>query len=135
MRSLSMGRDSGSMSAVFRPCSGLIARVFAALMLVALSSCGGSGSPSVALSNMVPIRVALHLPGQPLAQVDQNMIDKILDLAIPDANAIINLAGFKSAQITISGVGFTPNFQVIQCHAGRASDPEFPGAAGSQYIV
>jgi len=98
----------------------MFARAFAALMLVVLSSCGGgSGSPSVALSNMVPVRVALHMAGQPLAQLDQNMIDKILDLAIPDANAVINLAGFKSAKITISGKGITTQTRSFNATPGQ----------------
>ena len=54
-----------------RHCPGVFARTLIALMLVVLSSCGGgSGSPSVALSNMVPVRLAMYLPGQPIAQID-----------------------------------------------------------------
>jgi len=89
------------MKAIFRP-----HRIALLLLLLAsLTSCGGgSGAPTVALSNMVPVRLAMHLPGQTLAQAD--LMDKVLDLAIPDANAIV-LAGAVSVTVTISGNGFT----------------------------
>jgi len=96
--------SANAMNALFRRCSGIFARAFAALMLVALSSCGGSGSPTVALSNMVPVRLAMHLPGQALAQAD--LVDKMLNMVIPDANAIV-LLGVTSVTVTISGNGFT----------------------------
>jgi len=103
MRRLSVMSGIDPVHTFFQLCSGTVVRAIAALMLVALSSCGGASSPTVALGNMVPVRLAMHLPGQAVAQAD--LMDKVLDLAIPDANAI-NLAGVASVTVTISGNGF-----------------------------
>jgi len=89
------------MKAFFRPNH----LAFLLLLMLSLTSCGGgSGAPTVALSNMVPVQLAMHLPGQAVAKAD--LMDKLLDLAVPDANAIV-LAGAVSVTVTISGNGFT----------------------------
>ncbi len=77
---------------------------FLLFLVLSLTSCGGgSGTPTVALSNMVPVQLAMHLPGQTVAQAD--LVDKMLNIVIPDANAI-NLAGAVSVTVMISGNGF-----------------------------
>jgi len=81
---------------------------FLLFLTLSLTSCGGgNGAPTVALSNMVPVRLAMHLPGQAIAQ--NGILDEMLDLAVPNANAVVNLAGtgVSSVTITISGNGFT----------------------------
>ncbi|MDQ6998506.1 MAG: DUF5011 domain-containing protein, partial [Mariprofundus sp.] len=106
------------MKSIFQSLCHMLAKAAVVLLIIGSSGCGGNGMPDIVGSNMVPVAVALKVPGQALAHNDYKVLDNVLDIVIGDAHAAVVLTGLgvKSVTISVTGADFltvTDTFNAI----------------------
>lgn len=95
----------------------LFGRVWFFMLVIALSGCSGNdGAPTVAGSNLVPVSIAMHVPGQFVAG---------------RVRPALALPGVKSVRITISGAGFAPLVDLFNATPGLAVTRNFQVPQGA----